>query len=272
MNKKNEVTKVEDHMVIPDFMRGYTSHGTENLDSGDYEIPRIKLIQALSPEKELFEGVHEGHFWHSIAQKSLGNKLEIVPVYIDKRAILWNPQESGGGILARSDDLVNWSPIQGNVRVKINKGTKEVTWSWEKDVKASRLLEWGSYDPDDSRSPPAATLMHNIIVLLPEYPELGPSVITTKSASLVASKAFFSKLKMLRTPIYGAKFIMGVKSDKRPKGSFKNYTFTGNGYVTSKEDFEIYADFYQKFKNEGVKIAEENDNTDSSVIEDEVPF
>ncbi len=242
--------------AVPSFMQGYAGQGTENVTQEDIETPRIKLLQALSPECEEFDDAKAGCFWHTIAQQNLGTTLRVVPVFTDMRAILWNPRESGGGILARSDDLQTWSPPMGEFQVKINKGTKQVTWKLHKLVSASRLLEWGSSDVDDPNSPPAATKMYNVVVAMPDFPDLGPAVVTMQRSSVGVAKKFLSMLKLMnRTPSFGLRFQMAAVDDHNKNGDkFKNFQFAALGMVDNEEEFHRYRHMYETFKSMGLKV------------------
>lgn len=257
---KGEVALVEDTPKnlashVPDFMAQYTGQGTENIKQGDVETPRIKLLQGLSPEVEQFDEAKVGHFWHSLLAMDLGTSLTVVPVWVDKMAILWNPRESGGGILARSNDLINWTPEHGEARVKVNKGTKEVTWKWGRSVAVSRLLDWGSADPSDPNSQPAATAMVNIVVVLPDYPELPPGVVTLQRSTMRAGRKFMGMLKMVRAPSFGCKFKMAAVSDRNRLGQeFKSYQFNPMGMVTDEQQFHLYRSYYDAFKEMGLQI------------------
>lgn len=241
--------------AAPSFMDAYIGAGAENISGDDMETPRIKLLQALSPEVEQFDEAKPGHFWHTIAQVDLGPQLKVVPVHIDMRAILWNPRESGGGILARSDDLVKWSPDQGEFRVKVNKGTKEVTWKLAPLVAASKLLDWGSSDPGDPNSQPAATKMYNVAVALVDYPELGPAVLTLQRSTVKAAKKFLSQLKLVRAPIFGCQYVMASQDEKNSNNQgYKGISFRANGMVQVEEEFHRYRGYYDMFKEMGLKI------------------
>ena len=144
-------------LVMPGFMAGEVGLGTEKLGAGDAEVPRIKLMQALSPELVEYD-IRAGNFWHTLAEENMGSEVRISPIFIDVRFILWRPRKSGGGILARADDGQHWSPPNGEFAVKLDSG-KEVTWKTAPTVDQSRLAEWGSMDPSDTNSPPAATRM-----------------------------------------------------------------------------------------------------------------
>lgn len=241
--------------AVPDFMAQYAGQGTENIGQNDVETPRIKLLQGLSPEIEQFDDAKVGQFWHSLLNMNLGSSLTVVPVWVDKMAILWNPRESGGGILARSYDLINWTPEAGEAKVKINKGTKEVTWKWGRSVTASRLMEWGSSDPGDSNSQPAATAMVNIVVALPDYPDLPPGVVTLQRSTMRPARKFMGQLKMVRAPSFGCKFNMSVISDRNKVGQeFKSFQFNPMGMVDNEQQFHLYRQYYETFKEMGLQI------------------
>lgn len=260
MSKKTEETKevvaVGGSVALaPSFMQGLAGQGMEGLNASDIEIPRIKLLQGISPELMEFPDAKQGHFFHNVAELDLGEKLNIVPLYIWKMFILWNPRESGGGILARAEDGVHWSPPNGEFDVKINKGTKSAKWKLAPTVAASQLDQWGTYDPSDLNSQPAATRMFNIVAYLPDHPDLSPVVITMQRSSIKVARRFAGKLQMTQAPSYGRKFIIGPVQDQNKAGDkFWNYAFTSDGFVESEEQFNFYKSLYEQFKASGVKI------------------
>lgn len=250
-----EVSRPEDN--VPDFMRQYAGQGTENIGQGDIETPRIKLIQATSPEIELFEDARPGHFWHTAAQMDLGQELIVVPVYTDMRAILWRPRENGGGILARSDDNITWNPPNATFEVQLDKkdGGHRVTWRTAPTVAASGLLNWGTQNPNDPQSPPAATKMYNIVCAMPNFPELPPSVVTLQRSAIKIGRKLMANLKIVRAPSYGVKLSMGSVRDQNNSGdSYHNYLFRPAGFVEDPDDFATYQQFYEAFRAMGLTI------------------
>ena len=242
---------------IPEFMQGQRGMGVENIGVGDIETPRIKLLQAVSPECEQFDDAKPGHFWHTIAEKSLGKELRIVPVYVDLRAILWRPRWDGGGILARADDGIHWSPPSGEFEIHPSKDNKKHTVKWvlKPTVAESGLLDWGSHDPSDPNSQPAATRMYNVAVALPDHPDLGAAVLTLQRSGVRPARKFMGKLKLMPVPSFGAYFKMGsVSEDNKSGDSFLNYTFTADGLVQEPEEFYAYKELYEGFKSMGLQI------------------
>lgn len=243
--------------AVPDFMAKYAGQGTEKLGPADVEVPRVKLLQGTSPEVEEFESAKPGAFWHTMTQGSLGKEIMICPIYIDQRAILWRPRDDGGGILARADDGIHWSPANATFAVKIGKKPhqKDVVWKTRPTVVGSGLLEWGSSDPDDAASQPAATKMYNMVCSFPDNPDVPPAVITLQRASIRVARKFLGQIKMARAPSFGMKFMMSSWVDNGAGGDkFQNYKFAPMGFVQDQDTFAQNQGLYEAFKAMGLKI------------------
>lgn len=245
---------------MPAYMEGHFGEGLERLGRGDFEVPRIQLLQAISPEVETFDAAEPGHFWHNMAEQDLGDELLIVPVFVDVRYILWRPRNEGGGILARADDGVHWSPPDAEYHVKLKSG-KGVVWKTAKTVVESGLDAWGSSDPDDPGSQPAATLMYSIVCELPKLPELSPVVVTLQRSAIKVARKLLGKINLSRAPAYGMQFEMGSVTDQGAEGPYKNFRFTLAGFVghgetkeVAKAQFQKYRETYKLFKETGFTI------------------
>lgn len=257
MANKQQVTKVEEASLptaAPDWMKAGQGAGTDRLDTKDMEVPRIKLMQALSPEISQHNGLKPGDFWHTLAEQSLGREVLIVPIYIDKRYILWKPREAGGGILARADDGVHWNPANVTFDVPINKGKKIVKWTTKDTVDESGLADWGSYDRDDPNSQPAATLMYTFVVAMPDYPDLAFAQLTLQRSSVKVARNIIGKIKLNPKPSYGRVFRMSSIEDSSPVGEFNNFRFTAEGYVQDQTAFDTYESLYKVFAKTGLNI------------------
>jgi hypothetical protein len=251
--KGKEVQKSAGQM--PAFMRGDAGRGTEGLTQKDIEMPRIKLLQGISPELEMYDGVRAGEFWHTIGEQSLGKSLEVIPVHISKRYVLWRPRWDGGGILARADDAVHWQPPKGEFTVNTDKAKKkQVKWVLKPTVQESGLAEWGTADPDDPGSTPAATEAFVIVVDLPEHPSLSPVALMLQRTALSQAKRFTGKLKISGAPIYGMRFDMESWLDNRAGQDFNNYRFTAKGFVEDEKQYERGKMMYENFAKTGVTV------------------
>jgi len=112
MAKKNEVTKTDDKttaLAQSEDWGELAGQGFENLDSSDYTIPFINLLQDLSKQvkrgPDKIEGAEAGMFANS-ANGQVFNGEEgfyFVPVAIEKKVCEWVPRNEGGGFVAHHD-------------------------------------------------------------------------------------------------------------------------------------------------------------------------
>jgi hypothetical protein len=223
------------------------------LDVGDLEVPRLKLLQASSPELTEFNTAKEGEFWHSLTHESFGSTVRICPIYIDWRFILWRPREAGGGILARADDGKHWTPADTEFTVKLRSG-HEVKWRTARTVAASGLDKRGSYNPSDPNSPPAAIRMYSIVCSFPDRQGLPPAVVTLQRAANKVATKLIGILKVQRAPSFGLIFEMTSFKDKSPSGQFYNYAFEMVGPVEHKPFYEENFAQYRFFMEHGLKV------------------
>ncbi len=249
---------------VPAFMKDDAGRGTENIKTSDMEMPRIKLVQGTDTELlSAHNGLKIGDFFHTLAELPLGSELDIVPIYTQQRVVLWRPRPpiDSGGILARAEDGVHWQPANKEFTVKIDKKGSTVTWKTAKTVAESGLLEWGTYDPDDEDSQPAATLVYVYVVDLPEHPELSPCVLMLQRSGVKVARKFNGKLNIIggSAPIYGQRYLMGSADEFNSAGqSFKNFTFTANGFVEDEARYAKLKGLHEQFKKQGVKIKDED--------------
>ena len=257
---KKDVAKVEDPAPLtvaentPDFMKQYAGQGTESVAASDVEIPRLQLLQSLS--KEVTDGDEKpGHFYHSVLEEAIGKNLNIIPIFTDIRYILWRPRHEGGGILARADDGVHWNPPHAEFEIKPYKDSNQkVTWRTAQTVQESGLDQWGSYDPDNSNSQPAATKMYNIVAYLPDHPELSPCVITLQRGAVRQARKFMGKLKLSAAPSYGQIFTLSSYKENTGEGDFFSYSFEKQGFVKDEGLFEHLREMYDNFAAKGLSI------------------
>jgi len=103
MATKNEVAKKEELTVAarPSFMKGQ-GRGSENVGVEDITIPRLELVQSLSPQRkktdpQYIEGAEEGMFFNSVSKQLYGESVIFVPVFFRKEYIIWKDRKHGGG-------------------------------------------------------------------------------------------------------------------------------------------------------------------------------
>lgn len=87
----------------PKFMQGLDSdRGQEGVGLEDLTIPRLSLIQDLSPQRkkndpEYIQGAEEGMLFNTVTRELYGERVNFVPCYYRKEFVIWKSQSSGGG-------------------------------------------------------------------------------------------------------------------------------------------------------------------------------
>ena len=279
----NDVVKVNTNNNVPDYLRGAESNtGLVGLDQSDYKVPRIKLLQPLSPEVRNFPGkALPSEFWHDGANKSLGTDFTFVAAMVSKRVILWAPRDTmGGGMLAFSKEGKYWATGANTTFDITLKGKKTpVKWSTGKDVANSKLLDWGSSDPEDAKSQPAATLIYEYLCYLPDHPELSPCVMGVYRTGIVNAKKLNTSLLMRRKPVASAVIKCEAEEMRDGNNVWNVPSFSLNGYAdetTYKIATELakqYAEYTATYTPEEVTTSNDTSVTKGKItVGDEIPF
>jgi|SRR6185436_1789963 len=87
----------------PDFLKNQTtSRGSENVKAEDLVIPRLELVQDLSPcrkkaDPNYIDGCEEGMLYNNVTRQLYGAETLVVPVYFRKEWLIWKDRDAGGG-------------------------------------------------------------------------------------------------------------------------------------------------------------------------------
>jgi len=100
--------KVEDQITIagitgvPTGIEPYNgpSGMADNITSSDLRLPRVALLQALSPQVQNDGGKYkQGMFIDTLTQDVLPSTVVFTPVFVFKNVIKWKPRNEGGGMI-----------------------------------------------------------------------------------------------------------------------------------------------------------------------------
>lgn len=276
----NEVDRVQQG-GIPAHLAQYQKARIGNVDSSDRIIPRIKLMQAISPELVDFPEAKAGQFWHTIAQQNLGPTLKAVPIIIRKSYILWAPRNDDRGILARAMDGIHWDPPDAEFVVKPKGSPHNVTYKTAKTVAESGLGEFGTSIPGDSNSPPAASLTYNMMWYLPDFPELSPSIIINTRSSVKPMQQLLSRIDSKPVPHFCQVYNIGSIQQKGAEGPYFNFTYMGAGFADEKTA-KLCSELFEQFGQTGWRANDEEDDTPDrpvfdqtkagETMKDDIPF
>lgn len=276
------VPAVQGQSALPAHLQqfaGTGSSGLQGLDVSDFIVPRIKLLQATSEEPKAFDDAKSGEFWVNVLDIPLGKTFQFIPISNRKRYLLSVPL--GGtptGILARADDGVHWSPPKGEWEVKLKGRRNSVTWKIEGDgtVRGSGLAEFGTADPDDPDSNPAATLFYDYLVSLPAHPEIGPVLLSLARTQAKRARELNMKIEAAKVPMQGLLFQAKTTDETSAEGGYYNVTFQRDGFASEEQfnEARAYADRFKEYRgaDEDGEVAEAAGGSKSNAGKDEKDF
>lgn len=251
---------------LPAYLKGNEASGIENFDKSDFKIPEIKLLQGLSPELLAHKDTAMlGEYFHTGMMKSLGAVFRSVICVARKRVVLFRPKnDQGGGILAVSDDAVNWRMgADKEFSVMLKGAKKPVKWSTKGNVKASGLLEFGTSNPEDETSPPAAVMYYEYIHYLPDYKDASPVVQRIKSTGLDNARKLNSYFLLQKKPVYVHAIEWSVDQKSNSDGNWTVPKFKPIGYV-DETTFNIVKGMNEQYANVDLAIVQEDDGNEVS--------
>lgn len=114
--KNTAVAEVKQTAVSTEIasFESFAGAGTENLKASDVLIPRLTIIQGLSPQRnknkaEYIQGAEEGHIVDVATGDLFKEGIIFLPVYYRKDYLEWAPRASGKGLVAvhPNDDILD---------------------------------------------------------------------------------------------------------------------------------------------------------------------
>ena len=272
-SKKQEVAVVEDNAVVeaasefalPSFLKEGEKRGAESLTLDHIEVAWLKLIQSTTP------GVQEnnwtpGNFLHSITEREFDTDPDsedfarfrvVVLQILTPRYMLFNPLDAGGGILARAEDGVHWNPPNHTFKVQVDKKTT-VEWTTKPTVKESGLDKWGTFDPEDPTSAPAADLQYRYLCVSPDFSELGAFIIMLQRSALAAGRRLNAFLDNAPCSTFGCMFdLQSQWKDDGPDNKKFVWRFKPAGFVQDQAQYRAYEQMYEKYSDENIVMHDE---------------
>lgn len=104
---------------VPDYIKQGQGRGSEEVKSSDMVLPRLEIVQALSPIKETNPDAREGMLFNSVTGELLGDSVYFVPVYFRMEFLVWKDQDQGGGFFGSFPTL---EQAQERVNAEVGNG------------------------------------------------------------------------------------------------------------------------------------------------------
>lgn len=178
---KQVVEKKNTEIAVMSQLADLGGQGFETADKDAYAIPFLRILQSNSPqvnedEEAYIEGAKAGIIFNTITGELYGKKLQIVPVHYGRSFIEWAPNR-GGFVKDNGPDP------------KILERVVQV------DDKNNSILDNGNIIQDT----------RNHYILLAEFPELGPLIMSMSSTGIKHSRKFMTIMSNLQLPNEGGK-------------------------------------------------------------------
>jgi hypothetical protein len=246
MAKNQVAVKEEFELVtneIPDFMK-QGNRGAENVGTDDMIIPRIELIQALSPVRKksdpaYIEGAEEGMLYNNVTRTLYGTEVTVVPVYYTKQFLVWKDRKAGGG---------------GSNGFRGAFASKELA-----DRAIAELAEEALEVSD--------TAQH--FVLVRNGDDWQEAVISMAKSKVKVSKRWNSLMRLSNTDSFSRAYKLSATTETNARNeSYFNFNVAALGFV-NKDLYERAEKLYETIRSGGVKVSNDYDGEVTEVADSE---
>lgn len=245
MAKSNLAVKDSNDIVfmdaVPEYMQA-GNRGAENVGNDDLVIPRIELVQALSPARKksdaaYIEGAEEGMLYNNVTRELYGSEVTVVPVYYTKQYLVWKDRKTGGG---------GSNGFRGAFNSKA-----------EADAAIAALGEEGLEAID--------TAQH--FVLVHHNGAWQEAVLSMAKSKMKVSKRWNSLMRLTNTDSFSRAYKLASVTETNARNeSYFNYGITPLGFVP-KDVYERAEKLYETVRGGAVKVSSDFDG-ESAPAED----
>lgn len=188
----------------PEWASKPSNRGSETVTMDDVAIPRIDVIQDLSPQRksskpEYIEGAETGAIFNTVTNQLYGERVHIVPVVFRKEYVIWKDRDSGGG-------------FRGAYRTQ------------EDANHALRQLE----DADSCEV--VDTAQHFVLVLTSDN-RVEEAVMSMSRSKMKASRKLNSLVRQVGGDRFAAVYQVRSVEAVSPKGEYMNFDVAFAGYT-----------------------------------------
>lgn len=217
---KNEVKKTTDQM--PAYIKQGMNRGNENVSSEDLQLPRIDVLQALSPQinkkkDSYIEGAEVGMLFNTLTGELYPDGVHITPVSFVKRHLVWVDRklDSEGGLRGVFD-------------------TQEEAEAFVQE------------QPDEDKLEVSPTAEH--LVLLDDGTEV---IVSMAKSKMKVSRKFNSLVRLNGGDRFSRRYKVTTVDDKSAQGEFQNLSIENDGFPT--EDVYFKAEKLHEAISSGAK-------------------
>lgn len=241
---KNQMTKIDESKnqmalfsdEVPDFLKNQTTaRGSENVGADDLVIPRLELVQDLSPcrkksDPNYIEGIEEGMLYNNVTRQNYGTEALVIPVYFRKEWLIWKDRTEGGGFRGAFP-----SEAEANA--------------------AMAELE------DGDKCEVVDTAQHFCLLIQPETGKVEEIVISMNKSKMKVSRKWNSLVRMNGGDSFARVYRIGTVSEKNSKNQdYYNFVVSPAGFPT-KELYQRAEKLYDAIASGAVQVNRDFEQT-----------
>ncbi len=196
---------------VPAYIKQDQARGNENVTTEDLQLPRLDVLQALSPQinkkkDQYIEGAEPGMLFNTLTGELYGTSIHITPVSFVKRYLLWvdRKQDAEGGLRGVFDTL----------------------------EEAEKAMD---ADPDRAKLEIVPTAEH--LVLLDDGSEI---ILSMSKSKAKVSRKFNSLVRLNGGDRFSRRYVVTAVDDNGTKGEYQNISISADGFPT--EDVYLKAE------------------------------
>lgn len=257
MTNKNEISdKKKTDIAVPSAFMEDAGSGLENIGAEDVTIPRLKILQALSPEVnkhdgKYVEGAVSGDIINTVSSTLYNedNPLVVLPVAYKRLFLEWTPRESGGGLVAQHED-------------------PEILSKTTKNEMYQDVLENGNY---------IQTSATHFVLVINKDGGYDTAMISMAGTQLKRSRTWNSMMasvkmksgdKVFTPPSFSHKYTLSCVQESNDRGTWFGWGINASGQVTEAE-----MPYYEAAKNFAEQVGGINlSQTSASTETGDAPF
>jgi hypothetical protein len=206
-------TEVKGSLVLvqdqaPEHIKTGVTRGNENVNTDDLVIPRLEIVQALSPcrtegNAEYNPHAKVGDLMNSVNNQLYGREVFVVPIFYTKQWLVWKKKTAGGGFMGAFPD-----PEKAEDR------KNEAVGAGDK-ADAIEVID---------------TPTHMCLLVNREKGTVDEIILSLPRTKAKISRQWNSMIRMAGGDRFSRVYRVTTNHEKNAKGEFENYAIAQSGF------------------------------------------
>jgi len=247
MNAKKEAVKQDLQTKVagtsitdqrPEWLSADSGRGSEDVTIDDMILPRVEVLQALSPQlkktdPQYIPGSEQGIIFNTVSGELYGPSITIIPVVFRREFIVWQDRKLGGGFRGAFNTA-------------------------EEAEQERQSLE----NPDQHE----VTETHvNFVLLVHPDGKMEEAVLSWSKSKRKVSRKLNSLVQMINSDRFSRAYKLTAIPVDGPKGEYWSFDVSPIGYI-SKPMYDKATSSYEAIRRGERIVAHETDPADSAVV------